>query len=118
REIGIRVALGAERSRVIGLVMKEVAIMAAIGIGVGLPLALALSQYVRSPLFGLEAKDPLTLAIATAAMALVASTAGYISPHHAALIRSMREFGARPDPRRKSPAELDAERQLSLLDIL
>ena len=41
-----------------------------------------------------------------------------IYTHHAALIRLIREFGVRPDPRRKSTAEADAERQLSLLDIL
>lgn len=41
-----------------------------------------------------------------------------IYTHHAALTRLMREFGARADNRRRSPAELDAERQMSLLDIL
>ena len=80
REIGIRVALGAERSGVIGLVMREVALLAAIGIGVGLPVALALHSYLRSQLFGLEPNDPITLAIATLAMAGVALAAQGISP--------------------------------------
>ena len=65
REIGIRVALGAERGGVIGLVMREVALLAAIGVGVGLPIAMLLTKYVRSQLFGLEPNDPITLAIAT-----------------------------------------------------
>ena len=86
REIGIRVALGAERSGVIGLVMREVALLAAIGIGVGLPVALALSKYVRSQLFGLEPNDPITLAIATLAMAGVALLAGYIPAERAARV--------------------------------
>jgi predicted permease len=86
REIGIRVALGAERSKVVGLVMREVALMAAIGIGVGLPIAIALARFVRSQLFGLEPTDPLTLAIATLTMAAVALTAGYIPAERAARV--------------------------------
>ena len=86
REIGIRVALGAERSGVIGLVMREVVLLAAIGIGVGLPIALLLTKYLRSQLFGLEPNDPLTLAIATASMALVALLAGYIPAERAARV--------------------------------
>ena len=86
REIGIRVALGAERGGVIGLVMKEVTLLAAIGIGVGLPLAFMLSQYVRSQLYGLEPHDPMTLAISTATMACVALLAGYIPAERAARV--------------------------------
>jgi ABC-type antimicrobial peptide transport system permease subunit len=86
REIGIRVALGAERSGVIGLVMREVVLLAAIGIGVGLPIALLLTKYLRSQLFGLEPNDPLTLAIATASMAGVALLAGYIPADRAARV--------------------------------
>jgi predicted permease len=86
REIGIRVALGAERSGVIRLVMREVALLAGIGIAVGLPVALALSKYVRSQLFGLEPNDPITLAVATLAMAGVALLAGYIPAERAARV--------------------------------
>jgi ABC-type antimicrobial peptide transport system permease subunit len=86
REIGIRVALGAERSGVIGLVMREVVMLAAIGIAIGLPIAVALSQYVRSQLFGLEANDPLTIGIATSVMAAVALAAGYIPAERAARV--------------------------------
>jgi predicted permease len=86
REIGIRVALGAERSGVIRLVMREVALLAAIGIGVGLPIALVLTTYLRSQLFGLQPNDPITLTIATAAMAAVALMAGYIPAERAARV--------------------------------
>jgi ABC-type antimicrobial peptide transport system permease subunit len=84
REIGIRVALGAERSGVIGMVMREVALLAVIGIGIGLPAALVLSQYLQKQLFGLEPNDPVTIAIATATMASVALLAGYIPAQRAA----------------------------------
>lgn len=86
REIGIRVALGAERSGVVRMVMREVLMMAAIGIGVGLPVALALSRYLQSQLFGLQPNDPVTLIGATATMALVALTAGYIPAERAARV--------------------------------
>jgi ABC-type antimicrobial peptide transport system permease subunit len=86
REIGIRVALGAERGGVIGLVMREVAMLAAIGVGVGLPIAMLLTKYVRSQLFGLEPNDPITLAIATTVMAGVALLAGYIPAERAARV--------------------------------
>jgi predicted permease len=78
REIGIRMALGADRKRVIWLVMSDVLLLVAIGIGVGVPASLALMRIVRSQLFGLTAHDPLTLALAIAGLALVACAAGYI----------------------------------------
>ena len=86
REIGIRVALGAERNGVIGLVMKEVVLLAGIGVGAGLPIALLLTQYLRSQLFGLEPNDPLTLTIATSVMAGIALLAGYIPAERAARV--------------------------------
>ena len=78
REIGIRVALGADRAEVIRLVMQDVALMAVIGIGIGLPAAWGLSQFIRAQLFGLEPHDAATLAAATAVLAAVSLVAGYI----------------------------------------
>jgi ABC-type antimicrobial peptide transport system permease subunit len=66
--------------------MREVVMLAAIGIGIGLPIAIGLSQYVRSQLFGLQANDPLTIGIATSVMAAVALTAGYIPAERAARV--------------------------------
>ena len=54
REIGIRIALGAERTAVLWLVLREVAFLTLVGIGVGVPGALGLSQFVQSQLFGIE----------------------------------------------------------------
>ena len=61
REIGIRLALGAERGTVIGMVLKEVALVTLVGIALGVPAALSLSQLVRSQLFGISPADPLTI---------------------------------------------------------
>jgi predicted permease len=84
REIGIRIALGAERVTVVWLVLREVAFLTIVGIGLGVPSALGLSRLVRSQLFGIEPTDPLTITIAAAALALVGLLAGYIPARRAA----------------------------------
>jgi len=89
REIGIRMALGAERSTVMWLVLKEVALMIGIGVAVGLPLAMALSRVVQSQLFDLSAHDPLALTAAAALLALVALAAGYIPARRATRVDPM-----------------------------
>lgn len=78
REIGIRMALGAERRNVIWLVMRDVLWLVAIGVGVGVPAALALTRMVQSQLYGLTAHDPITLVLATVGLTIVACTAGYL----------------------------------------
>ena len=78
REVGIRMALGAERGSVIWMVMREVLILVAIGVTVGIASALVLTRVVQSQLFGLTPHDPLTLALAAGALAIVACGAGYI----------------------------------------
>jgi len=78
REVGIRMALGAERGNVVWMVMREVLVLVAIGVVIGVGGALALTRVVQSQLFGLTPHDPLTLALATVALALVACAAGYI----------------------------------------
>jgi ABC-type antimicrobial peptide transport system permease subunit len=78
REIGIRLALGAERSTVIGLVMKEVGSMLALGLVIGLPLAIGLGRYVESQLWGLKGYDPLILTAASLCLGAVTILAGAI----------------------------------------
>jgi len=77
REIGIRMALGAERGRVLRMVMAEVAIMATLGVGLGLAAAFYLTRKVQSQLFGLSPSDPLTLVAAMAFLLAVALSAGF-----------------------------------------
>lgn len=84
REIGIRMALGAARESVLGMVMKEVSGLAGLGILLGLPMALALSRLVESQLYGLTPHDPATLVGATGVMALVAAVAGFVPARRAA----------------------------------
>jgi ABC-type antimicrobial peptide transport system permease subunit len=78
REIGIRVALGAERRAVLAMVLEEVAILTVIGVAIGLPVGYGLGRLVESQLFGIQARDPLTLAVATATLVSAALLAGYL----------------------------------------
>jgi predicted permease len=86
REIGIRMALGAERRRVLWLVLKEVAVMAAIGITGGLAAAFWLARQVEAQLFGLAATDPPTLMGASVLLAAIALAAGYFPARRATTI--------------------------------
>lgn len=78
REIGIRMALGAERRRVIWMVMREVLILVAIGVAVGVPAAWGLSRFIQSQLFGLNGHDPATMTLAAIGLGVIACAAGYI----------------------------------------
>jgi predicted permease len=76
REIGVRMALGAQRSAVVAMVMREMVMTALIGVAVALPAAFGLSRLVVSQLYGVHPGDPLTLAgcvLATAVMVLLAA---------------------------------------------
>jgi ABC-type antimicrobial peptide transport system permease subunit len=85
-EIGIRMALGAERGRVMWLVLKEVAALAALGVAAGLAGAFYLTRQVQSQLFGLSPHDPATLAGAMTVLLAVALVAGFISARRATTI--------------------------------
>ncbi len=75
-EIGIRMALGAERPRVVWMVLREVLALAVVGLAIGLPVAFSTSQFVKSFLFGMKPND--VPAMAAAGILLVAAlVAGY-----------------------------------------
>jgi predicted permease len=89
REIGIRMALGAERRSVLWLVLREVALLVALGVGIGVPVLIASGRLVQSQLFELSATDPIALAIATALLACVALVAGYLPARRATRVDPM-----------------------------
>jgi predicted permease len=82
-EIGIRMALGAQRAQVLGLILTQSLTLTAIGIGLGLAAASALTRYVRGMLFGLMPLDPETFVGVATLFALVATTAAWIPAHRA-----------------------------------
>ncbi len=89
REIGIRMAIGAAKPHVLWLIMREVLILLGIGMVIALPLSWALTQSVRSQLYGIQPTDPLTVAAATLAIAAVAMLAGYLPARRASKVHPM-----------------------------
>ena len=76
--MGIRIAVGATRLKIIGLVMREASVMVLAGLSAGAVLALALADLIRNQLFGLNPHDPWTLLGASFSLALAAGLAGFI----------------------------------------
>ncbi|HEV2665228.1 MAG TPA: FtsX-like permease family protein, partial [Blastocatellia bacterium] len=89
REIGIRIALGATRGSVAWLVLREVALLALVGLLIGAPLAFALGRAAESLLFGVKAGDLLVFAAACLLLALVALLGGYLPARRAAKVDPM-----------------------------
>jgi len=89
REIGIRVALGADRGTVLRLVLGEVAVLAVAGVAIGLPGGYGLGRVVEAQLFGLDARDPLTFGLATVVLLGTALLAGYLPAARAARVQPM-----------------------------
>jgi len=83
-ELGVRVAMGAEPEDVLGLILKQGAMLAAVGIGLGLLGAGFLSRVLASQLYGVGATDPTTYAAVAAALFAVALAAVYIPARRAA----------------------------------
>ncbi|HLK21890.1 MAG TPA: ABC transporter permease [Bryobacteraceae bacterium] len=78
REIGIRMALGADRRSVLGLVLREVFVLAGAGIAIAIVASYALGNVVKALLLGVSGRDPLVMVSATLGLALVAFLAGYL----------------------------------------
>jgi predicted permease len=89
REIGVRMALGADAGRVRRMVLHQVGRMTVIGGAVGILGALALEQTARSLLFGLEGHDPVVVLLAAVVLAVVALGAGYLPARRASRIHPM-----------------------------
>jgi ABC-type antimicrobial peptide transport system permease subunit len=85
-EIGIRMALGATRSDVLSLVVRQSLVVVAGGIAVGLLLALAGARFIRTFLYGLTTTDAGTLLGATTVLLMAAAIAAYIPARRAARV--------------------------------
>jgi macrolide transport system ATP-binding/permease protein len=88
-EIGIRMALGARRGNVIGMVLRQVIVMAAVGLAIGVPVAYASAHLVRSFLYGIKPNDPLAVGIAVGILMTAAIVAGYAPARRASRIDPM-----------------------------
>ena len=88
-EIGIRMALGAQRSGVVRMVLREVLVLVGAGLAIGLAAALGTSRFVASLLYGMTANDPLTLALALMTLLGTALAAGYAPARKASRIDPM-----------------------------
>jgi putative ABC transport system permease protein len=86
REIGVRIALGAQRRRVIALVLRRSLVLAGVGIAVGLAIALGASRLVASLLFGVAPHDPVSYFVAAAVLLLAALGAAWLPAFRAARI--------------------------------
>jgi putative ABC transport system permease protein len=82
-EIGIRVALGASSGEIMRMVLREGLLLTSAGLALGVPTALAASRLVEQMLFDVSAHDPATLAAVAAALAAVATLAGYVPARRA-----------------------------------
>jgi len=89
REIGIRMALGANRGEILAMVLRETVVLLAIGIVVGIALALEASRLIATLLFGLKPTDPLTITVAALLMVLAAALAGYVPARRASHVDPM-----------------------------
>jgi predicted permease len=85
-EIGIRMALGAEREDVLELVMRESMALVVVGIAIGLTIAVVAGRFVATLLYGIATTDSVTMVLAIATMTVVSAVAGYLPARRAARV--------------------------------
>jgi macrolide transport system ATP-binding/permease protein len=86
QEIGIRMALGAARSGILRMVLREALLLAGIGVVIGIPCALAANHLLTSMLFGLSPTNPVVLSVATAFLLVVAMAAACLPARKASIV--------------------------------
>jgi predicted permease len=86
QEIGIRMALGAARSGILRMVLREALILTGLGVAIGIPCALAANHLLSSMLFGLKATNPVVLSVVTALLLLIAMAAACLPAHKASAV--------------------------------
>jgi predicted permease len=85
-EIGIRMALGAERRQIARMILRETVLMVAAGLAIGIPASFGLSKFIQSELYGLQPHDPITIAAASLLMGAIASLAAYLPARRASRV--------------------------------
>jgi ABC-type antimicrobial peptide transport system permease subunit len=90
REIGIRMALGAEQGRVIRLVMREMLVVILLGISAGVVAGMLCGRFVESQLFGVKAADPRVFAMSVVVLLAASFTASFLPAWRASRIDPMR----------------------------
>lgn len=88
-EIGVRMALGAQRNTILAMVLQETLLVVVLGLSAGFPLAWIATMSLQSQLFGLTAHDPATMFLAVLAIVVVTAIAGYIPARRASLVDPM-----------------------------
>jgi predicted permease len=86
REVGVRMALGAQRGAVIWLVMKEVVLLIVTGLAVGVPAAVGAGRFVAAQLYGIQANDPWIASVSIVVLTMAAALAGLIPARRASRI--------------------------------
>jgi putative ABC transport system permease protein len=84
KEIGIRMALGAGKSSILGLIMRDVSILLAVGVVVGVGISLWATHFMQKMLFNLNPRDTKTIIFSVAVLSAVALLAGYLPARRAA----------------------------------
>jgi ABC-type antimicrobial peptide transport system permease subunit len=88
-EIGIRLALGAQREQVLGATMRESLVLVTIGAAIGIAIVFAASRFVASLLFGVPKNDAVSIALATIVLGVVATMAAYLPARRASRVDPM-----------------------------
>jgi predicted permease len=89
RDIGIRMALGAQPGGVLWLVLRETLLLVVVGVAVGLPVAFAGTHLLKSMLFGLGLVDPVAIVVSAISLAVVAALAGFLPARRAMRVDPM-----------------------------
>jgi putative ABC transport system permease protein len=88
-EIGIRMALGAGKRRVLSSILRETLLLTVLGIGAGVPITFGVGRFVASMLFGIKPSDPVTLVLAAVVLCGVGVAAAFIPARRAAAVDPM-----------------------------
>jgi ABC-type antimicrobial peptide transport system permease subunit len=88
-EIGLRMALGADRRNVVRMVMRGAFFQAGLGLAIGVPVAILGARTMADQLYGVKSYDPVSLVIAVAVLLMSATVAGFIPARRAANIDPM-----------------------------